>query len=55
MFTENPDKKLIGYEFVGAEHRKTRSDLTVNLYNYIHGIRKDVLVDLWPVQARGLH
>ncbi len=32
-----------------------RSDLTVNLYDYFHCIRKDVLVDLWPVQARGVH
>jgi 3-hydroxy-D-aspartate aldolase len=28
-------------------------DPTVNLYDHYHCVRGDVLVDLWPVDARG--
>lgn len=30
-------------------------DPTVNLYDLYHCVRGDVLVDIWPVDARGLH
>lgn len=31
------------------------SDAVVNLYNFFSCLRKDVLIDFWPIQARGLH
>lgn len=30
-------------------------DPTVNLYNYYHCVRGQTLVDIWPIEARGLH
>lgn len=30
-------------------------DPTVNLYDHYHCVRGDTLVDIWPVDARGLH
>lgn len=30
-------------------------DPTVNLYNYYHCVRGNTLVDIWPIEARGLH
>lgn len=30
-------------------------DPTVNLYDFYHCVRGDALVDIWPVDARGLH
>jgi 3-hydroxy-D-aspartate aldolase len=33
----------------------TGADATINLYNYFCCMRDGILVDFWPVQARGLH
>ncbi len=30
-------------------------DPTVNLYDYYHCVRGNTLVDIWPIEARGLH
>lgn len=30
-------------------------DPTVNLYDFYHCVRGDTLVDIWPIDARGLH
>jgi D-serine deaminase-like pyridoxal phosphate-dependent protein len=30
-------------------------DPTVNLYNHYHCVRGQTLVDIWPIEARGLH
>jgi D-serine deaminase-like pyridoxal phosphate-dependent protein len=30
-------------------------DPTVNLYDYYHCVRHNTLVDIWPIEARGLH
>jgi 3-hydroxy-D-aspartate aldolase len=30
-------------------------DPTINLYDTFHCVRKDLLVDIWPIDARGLH
>lgn len=30
-------------------------DPTVNLYDVYHCVRGDRLVDIWPIDARGLH
>lgn len=29
-------------------------DPTVNLYDHYHVVRGDTLIDLWPIDARGL-
>ena len=30
-------------------------DPTVNLYDFYYCVREDVLVDIWPIEARGMH
>ena len=29
-------------------------DPTVNLHDYIHAVRGDVIEDIWPIDARGV-
>jgi D-serine deaminase-like pyridoxal phosphate-dependent protein len=51
IFTEG-DPLTIGHV---VEFLTSHCDPTVNLYDYYHCVRGNTLVDIWPIEARGLH
>jgi D-serine deaminase-like pyridoxal phosphate-dependent protein len=51
VLSENCQKPVIGTPVTLIT---PHCDPTVNLHNFIHCVRGDKLVDIWPVNARGV-